>query len=254
MADARRRRSIPLRFSRGPLQGDLRHRARGARRRGRRARLPVRAVDREPDDRLARAVRVPGDDSAGRHRRGAQGGAGALGALPQYIDTEIANLREGHASAATRRRSCNVRIVIDQIERSDRRRPTRRFSRRRTRDKTSESSSSRSTALVTRPADAGVHTVSRLPRAGVPAGGARRRSPSPRNPDGAALLRRRRPRAQLAADAGQGGPRARPAAGRSPDGGDEGDRRAVVPDVGRPGAARTAADRSAVPVQEPRRS
>ena len=63
---------------------------------------------------LAGAGRIHGHDSAGRHRRGAQGSARALGRLPKYIDTEIANLREGLKAGYTAPKG-NVRIVIDQM-------------------------------------------------------------------------------------------------------------------------------------------
>ena len=53
-----------------------------------RARVPQRTVAREPGCRLARAARIPGDDSAPSARRTSENEALARwSALPEYIDT-----------------------------------------------------------------------------------------------------------------------------------------------------------------------
>ncbi len=81
--DAMARRSKadrPSNDRRAAVAGHLRDRPRSARRTDRAARVPQRTVDRQPvRERMASAGRLPGDDSAGRHRGSTQGGAGPLG-------------------------------------------------------------------------------------------------------------------------------------------------------------------------------
>ena len=155
-------------------EGHLRDRPRGARRRDRRARLPQRAVERQPDDRLAGESGLPGHDSAGRHRRGAQEALARWAALPAYIDTEIANVREGlrlKYTAPTRQRPDRHRPDRQPVE--GRAPPTRRSCRPAQRDKTPEFAQGVHDALP-RTDRAGADALPRLPREGVPAGGARR--------------------------------------------------------------------------------
>ena len=93
----------------------VRHPARSAGVVGRVARVPHRVMEREPDDRLAGEPGVPRHDSARRSAMQARQDALARwGSLPKYLDTEIANLREGMKLGYTAPRHI-VRIVIDQV-------------------------------------------------------------------------------------------------------------------------------------------
>ena len=81
------------------LTRDLRHRPRGARIVDWRPRVPLRAVDGQPvRERLAGAGRLHRDDSAGRDRRGAEGGARALepaAEVRRHRDRQPARRAEG---------------------------------------------------------------------------------------------------------------------------------------------------------------
>ena len=134
-------------------------------------------------------------------------------ALPGYIDTEIANLREGMRRG----------YLAPKLQRPHRHRPAR-YARSAQADtpflspahaRRDPAFKQAFTALVGDQLTPGVQALPRLPRE---ASTCRRRattSPSPRNPDGAACYDAAVRAHSSLADAGQGSPRARPAGGRS---------------------------------------
>ena len=152
----------------------------------------------------------------------------ALPALHRHGDRQPAG---GHRSAVYSRPKRNVRIVIDQIDTSARRRPTIAVSlarRRATRRRRSRRRSTRSSAIRSTPAFRRYRDF--LEQEYLPA--ARDDIAVAANPDGAALLRRGGPRATARC-------RSRPKEVHELglrevdrlDGGDADDRRAVVPDL-----------------------
>ena len=171
-------------------------------------------------------------------------------ALPGYIDTEIANLREGIKRGYLAPK-LNVRIVISQLDTLLGQADTP-FLSPATRDNDSAFKQAFTALVGDQLTPAFKRYRDFLEQEYLPA--ARDDIAVASQPRRRPLLRRRRSRAQLARSAGQTGSRARPARSRSTRGGDADDRRAVVQDLGRQGADGTAADRSSVSLQETGRS
>ena len=145
-----------------------------------------RALERQPDDRLAGEPRLPRHDSAGRHRRGAPRGAGALVVAPglhRHGDRQPAG---GHRNAVISRPSATSGSSSSQLDTLHRARRDPPFLSPATRDSAGVQAGIHGARR--RPADARVQTLPRLPADGVPAGGARRHRRR-REPRRRALLR-----------------------------------------------------------------
>ena len=133
--------------------------------------------------------------------------------LPRYVDTEIANLREGLKAGYSAPKG-NVRIVIDQMDTliatpiAD-----SPFDSPSVRDKTPEFTK-QFDLLVREQIVPAFKRYRDFLRAGVPAGRARG-DRGVGEPERRRVLRRVGPVSQLAADAGDRGPRDRPARGAS---------------------------------------